>query len=255
MPAASAAGTVCGYQIWRMNDSLQATAPVFVKFEFGSGTSSDAASLWITVGTGTDGVGGITGTIQDKTRIYMSSAGLGSITVASYFYGSGYSNRLVFVARSLNTPGNAFVQRIMFSIERTHNANGGDTSQGVMIFGEAPSGYSTSNALGTVYVFRVATFSDPQTSSSTSIGAYVPSGTTWSYSANYVGICPVAFFLGAPTNPSKNLAVYLNGDLPALVPGVISTYGTDLNWIPLGASMISNVASSNANSSFLIRWD
>jgi len=58
--APSAAGTAAGYEIWRFNDTLQATAPVFFKLEYGSGSAGASPQMWITVGKGTDGAGNIT---------------------------------------------------------------------------------------------------------------------------------------------------------------------------------------------------
>ena len=250
MPAAAAADTVCGYQIWRMNDPLQATAPVFVKFEFGSGGGVGNYSIWVTVGTGSDGAGNITGIIQPQTRACYSATG--SVTTALNFLGSGGNNRLVFFARSYVNV-NSYYLRLNFSIERTHDANGSDTSSGVMIL--VNGGGSASAVFGSMGLFRVATFTGSQPATSTNIGAYVPSGTTWAYDGNYVGVCPVSFFIGGPTNPSKNLIVYLDSDMSPLVPVAIPCYGTDLNFMPIGSSLLSTVASSNANSSLMIRWD
>jgi hypothetical protein len=56
-----------GYEIWRFNDALQATAPIYIKLEYGtygysgSAAYNDTVGMWITVGTGTDGAGNITG--------------------------------------------------------------------------------------------------------------------------------------------------------------------------------------------------
>lgn len=254
MPAASVVNTVCGFQIWRMNDSLQATAPVFVKFEFGSGTGLGQASLWVTIGTGTDGAGAITGIIQSQTRISPTYSADPSSLGASVFYGSGETNRLVFLARGTVTSNN-YIQRIFLSIERTHASDGSDSNNGLMLFGESSTGSTTTNVVANVHVYRVVSFGEVQAPTSTTIGAYCPSGSTWAYGGNYIGVCPVVFFQGAPINPSKNMLVYLNGDITYLSQTVISCYGTELNWLPLGTSLISTVASSNANSSFLIRWD
>ena len=49
-----------GYEIWRFNDALQATAPIFFKIEFGSAGPADHPSIWLTVGTGSNGAGTIT---------------------------------------------------------------------------------------------------------------------------------------------------------------------------------------------------
>src|SRR5262245_52043536 len=58
----AAVSTSQGYEIWRMADSLQATFPVFMKLEYGSGASSaNNPQIWITLGTGSNGSGTLTG--------------------------------------------------------------------------------------------------------------------------------------------------------------------------------------------------
>lgn len=50
-----------GYEIWRFADALQATHPVFIRLDYGSGpTASANPQIWYTVGTATNGAGTIT---------------------------------------------------------------------------------------------------------------------------------------------------------------------------------------------------
>jgi len=50
-----------GYQVWRFNDTLQSTYPIFMRFDFGThDTYSACPGIYITVGTGSDGSGTIT---------------------------------------------------------------------------------------------------------------------------------------------------------------------------------------------------
>lgn len=57
-------GAYAGYEIRYFNDSLHASKPCYVKFEYGRGTSNAASALTIrvTVGSGTNGSGTINGT-------------------------------------------------------------------------------------------------------------------------------------------------------------------------------------------------
>lgn len=55
------ANTAAGYEIYRFNDALQATAPVFFKIEYGIGSNANMPMMWVTVGTGTTGAGVING--------------------------------------------------------------------------------------------------------------------------------------------------------------------------------------------------
>lgn len=73
-----------GYQVWRFNDTLQATSPIFMRFDFASGYCSNATSVLavvkLTVGTGSDGAGNITGTwfgpVNPYNGVYSPSAGV-----------------------------------------------------------------------------------------------------------------------------------------------------------------------------------
>lgn len=50
-----------GYTIWRFNDTLQATVPIFIKLEFGAAAiATTEPQMWITIGTATNGAGTLT---------------------------------------------------------------------------------------------------------------------------------------------------------------------------------------------------
>ena len=51
--APGAINTVAGYEVYRFNDALQATAPVFIKIEYGFAAALTVPTMWITVGTTT----------------------------------------------------------------------------------------------------------------------------------------------------------------------------------------------------------
>lgn len=57
------ANTTAGSEMWRFNDSLQATAPIFIKVDFRSGSNSSGnnVGVQIQVGTGSDGALSLTG--------------------------------------------------------------------------------------------------------------------------------------------------------------------------------------------------
>jgi hypothetical protein len=61
---------MAGYEVWRFNDAQQATAPIFLKFEFGS----NVPTVKITVGTGSNGSGTITGTALSIARNFNGSS-------------------------------------------------------------------------------------------------------------------------------------------------------------------------------------
>lgn len=54
--------TDAGYEIWRFNDTLQATAPIFIKLFYGTGGTANGPRLQFQIGTGSNGAGTLTGT-------------------------------------------------------------------------------------------------------------------------------------------------------------------------------------------------
>jgi hypothetical protein len=57
-----AANVNAGYEIWRFNDAAQATTPIFIRFDYGTGSQATAPRIQATVGSGSNGSGTITGT-------------------------------------------------------------------------------------------------------------------------------------------------------------------------------------------------
>lgn len=57
-----------GYEIWRFNDAQQSTAPVFMRIGYGTLSLVTSPRLQITVGTGSNGAGVITGTALTIAR-------------------------------------------------------------------------------------------------------------------------------------------------------------------------------------------
>lgn len=78
---------VAGYEIFRFNDAQQATFPIFIKVEYGMSSGANAAALYITTGTGSDGAGAITG-----ARIGRSSFNRGQPGVNGTNYEHGASS-------------------------------------------------------------------------------------------------------------------------------------------------------------------
>lgn len=60
--APSAGSQSAGYYVFRFNDALQATLPIFFKLEFGAATNANYPAMAITPGTGSNGTGTITAT-------------------------------------------------------------------------------------------------------------------------------------------------------------------------------------------------
>jgi hypothetical protein len=115
-----------GYEIWRLNDSLQGSAPVFFKIEYGSSSAAASPSLRITVGKGSDGAGTITNQI---VQITTGFAGASSITFSYASSSSGGAGFSLYLA-PFNPSGQTSPA---FSFERSLDSAGNPTTEGVMI--------------------------------------------------------------------------------------------------------------------------
>lgn len=75
--------TAQGYEIWRFADST-----LFIKFEYGTSGTSTSPGIWVTVGTGSNGSGTITGAGVTSTRSLMvvnTAAASNTTAYTSYF--------------------------------------------------------------------------------------------------------------------------------------------------------------------------
>lgn len=76
-----------GYQIYYLNDTMHATAPLYFRIDFGTHTVAARPRIQITVGTGTDGAGVITGTA-------LAAAATASSTTAATSAVTNYTSYL-----------------------------------------------------------------------------------------------------------------------------------------------------------------
>jgi hypothetical protein len=129
--------------MWRFNDALQTTAPVFIRIQYCSDISTtNGPSLLITVGTGTDGAGGLTGQVTNPTNI---TKGNKNETVADLSYVCG-KDGLVVVAMFLDSAAKLGSQ-MFFSVERTRDASGAYTVDGVVMLSNTQGAAPTTNLL------------------------------------------------------------------------------------------------------------
>lgn len=72
--------TSAGYWMFRFDDSLQGSAPVFIRIEVGTGSSATVPRIMASVGTGTNGSGTISGAIFAVSQITVNSTATSAVT-------------------------------------------------------------------------------------------------------------------------------------------------------------------------------
>lgn len=126
-----------GYEIWRFNDSLQATAPIFIKIEYMVNrylqsfiVYAGVMGFYLTVGTGSDGAGGITG-IKTTRRLVNNTQSSQNIigSIPSYLC---YKDGFLGLLYKLGNPGG--YSSSAFTICRTCDNAGAWTATGCVVY-------------------------------------------------------------------------------------------------------------------------
>lgn len=132
-----------GYRIYKMNDDFTTENPIYMRVDYGSASFNATTptayycGIWISFGTGTDGSGNLTGLLWDgvgfgpavRSTVYCNSnPGLGDANYPTRNYASGDTSRFVVGMFVTNAP-----DQICFSLERSRDANGIYTGDGILI--------------------------------------------------------------------------------------------------------------------------
>ena len=121
----SGSGAYVGSEVFRFNDSLQATHPIFIKFEYGNGGYSEAAALRMTVGKSADGAGNIGGVLLAATAVINHAYTAGDVGNC-YISGGASWFALSLAPLDVGLAG-------LFYIERSVNSGGAPTGDALMI--------------------------------------------------------------------------------------------------------------------------
>jgi hypothetical protein len=140
--APTAANTTQGYTIWSFNDTLQSTAPIFIKLEFGSGNGQYYPIMWITVGTGSDGAGNITftgaGSPNNMGRCEFGSnqppTTVGAFVTSQFCYNATYGTLYVGIGYNNNTAVGPTAAAMGFYVFRSNDNTGAPTGDAVMLY-------------------------------------------------------------------------------------------------------------------------
>jgi hypothetical protein len=186
------ASTFQGYEIRAFTDDLQASNPVVVKIEFGSGAGSATyPGLQITVGRASDGAGTLVGEVTNAAPAYKGSQGTGSQPC----FVSGSTDRIEAVLY-----GDSTAYAFAFWIERVKDDTGAATELGVDF------GYKAGASTYQVF-FPKKGLQFPVTAVA-GLPCLVPySGGAFSYVGN-LGLFPIYTNIGYIANPNLAAIVY-----------------------------------------------
>jgi hypothetical protein len=237
--AAPAAGTFV-YEIWTMNDSLSTSNPVAVKVEYGSGGSTAIPTMAVTVGSGSNGSGTLTN--ANTRQVIGGGSSGGGLTTTFECDFSGTAGRISFIMFR------AFTFPMFFSIERSHDANGNDTSSYVSVLlsgnGVAPSKCGQQTIL-------------PQANGGPlnfeSLGLTVQTTNTTATFANSTAVAPFWPFVGKLDNPLLGAVCLKTGDFSDGAQVSVQMYGASHNFLVIKSSLGS--WANQATNSIAMRYE
>lgn len=119
-PGTSTSG---GYEIWRYSDSS-----IYLKLEYGTGSGATSPVMWITVGTGSNGSGTLTGQLSTRSMISQNAAPASTIT--SYTSYMSHNATIGTFSLAFKLLATASSMNSMVVISRSVDATGATTSQG-----------------------------------------------------------------------------------------------------------------------------
>jgi hypothetical protein len=235
LPSALAAPTTVnqkmGYRIYRMADALQATAPVFMRIDYGSNwNSAPCPGLFITIGTGSNGAGTITGQVFTATGQATIGSQSTSGSQANTCYGSADTNRFA-IALFVNSNTSGF--NLIFGIERTKDSSGNDNADGLLfLMGGGSEGGGNTNYLAHALYLILAGGTQPSVEAGLN---YVV--TTQNPSQSFggdIGVGPLIFLKGVSQQPGKNWMVANSNDLSIEASFTMTIYNVAITYKQVG---------------------
>jgi hypothetical protein len=230
-----AANTKGGSEIWRMDDALQATYPIFLRIFYGV-SSTSLLRLWLMIGQANNGAGSLTtpaGGQVASNELSLSMAQTQRSSTDTTLYKALFSGDTGRFTSSfyVDIPGTA-PWPIGFFVERTRDSTGAVTNEGAALacFFAASDANFTSGYWQVQYyplqgqalppVEKNWAFNMPRQILSSIIGnkAY-----TYPFQPTYPGW----------KFPFKSFQAYISPDLSPLIATTVSLYGTNHAYMPI----------------------
>lgn len=131
-----AAGVAAGYEIFYLNDSLHATAPIYMKIAYGTAiTGTTTPGTWIQIGTGSNGTGTLTNP-STNTSFNQLTASFAVSTSVSYTYAACVTEGVFWFMGAFNALSASNYPHWFVRVTRTADANGDPTTFGGGLFAQ-----------------------------------------------------------------------------------------------------------------------
>lgn len=249
----AAINTAQGYDIFRFSDTLQATRPIYIKVEYGSGASvATRPGIWVTVGTGSNGSGTLTGQVGARVQVAAASNAAAGNTLPAYFSGAqaaGDARINCAINVNLGTPSVNYI--FGFAVERLLDASGTPTGDGIFTYMYGPSGAN----FNSIQIIPTPAGSIPAAGQIPHVVALENGGGATSFGGD-VTMSPIIAPMGKVYVQSCILA-YKSADIGGGSAVTCSIFGASHTYMPWGDANkgTDRAAAGTASSSHAMRWE
>ena len=178
--------TFAGYEIWRFNDSLQGTSPVFIKIEYGTANNATVPALRITVSSGTNGAGTCTGLVTTALVAYAATTLIANANITNFNSFLCATAGFAGLAFKIGAASLSSLTLIGFTVQRTVDNTGAPTATGVVLTSCGSANNATTAATVSIINYTASTVNNGSTG--IDLGA-MPSAIT----SSLVGTSPQVF--------------------------------------------------------------
>lgn len=242
--------TASGYEIYRFNDTNQGSFPIFLKIEYGSGALATRPALWLTVGTGSNGSGTLTGQLSTRKEAGPNANKVAGNTLPSSIVGRSDGFALMCNYDSANTNF-----AIGFAVERSKDANanvGTSANDGIMVlvYGVAIGGQVSAQVVpysGTVPASSVAGSMNVIGSSGNPVG-----GGNTSFAAS-VALMPMTAVLGKLLF-GLVIAMFKLADITGGTQVTVNNLGANHNYLTF-VTQIGDASSNTTAAGMALLWE
>lgn len=226
--APSGVNQVQGYEIWTMATGGLTT--YYLKLEYGSAASTTYPAIWLTMGTGTNGSGTLTGQLSTRFQIKVNYSSATTMQSCCFAGAADWFACCLFFDYS------QYQYPILFAIERIRDSSGANTDNGVSIHAACYSNQFYSQVLppsGAIWTLNSTTDTPGWAMQ------LPPDGTQTTLSGSTTGICLVHPFKQYHLNPVIGLIGYYSytPDISAYSTFTVSRYGTNHTYFSLGNTL------------------
>lgn len=234
--APGASSTAMGYEIWRMSDALQSSAPVYLKIDYGSGSAANNPGLGIQISSSVDGAGNLMA--NPTTRVLVSAGTAIGNSTPAFFCGANSRFAMAFNISSSSST-------LWWGIERTHDSNGNDTAEGVLL--------AMRWSLGNWSQVYYNIITGPATAEA-SAGVFPPATGSQGTNGNQTQVYPIFAHRGVLVNPFMNFVGGFANVFSDFATVTFPYYGSTRTYLPISSNGTFTAARSTALAP-LMRWD